>query len=81
MIIPVQEFTNISQPVDYVSVTSSVLWFFLSPSDGGICVFLQLADNFFEWERTNAFDSEDGDVVDAVFVSVIGEIVVNLSRT
>jgi hypothetical protein len=81
MIIPLQELANISQPVDDVSVTSSVLWFFLSPSDGGIFVFLQLADNFFEWERTNAFDSEDGDVVDAVFVSVIGEIVVNLSRT
>lgn len=69
----------VSQPVVDVGVRAGVLWFFLGPCYTGFRVILHLCDNFLEWERTETFNSDDGNIIFALLCSGFLNVEVNLT--
>lgn len=64
-----------------VRPSTSILWLFLSPSDGSVAILFQLSHDLTEWEWTEAFNSENSNIISIVFCSSCFKIIVNLSRT
>ena len=64
-----------------VSPPTSILWLFLSPSDGSVGILFQLSRDLSEWEWTEALNSENSNIISIVFCSSCFKIIVNLSGT
>jgi len=60
---------------------SSILGFLLSPGDGGIFILLQLSNDLLKWEWTEAFNSEDSDIIFIIISSGSLKFIINLSGT
>ena len=64
-----------------VTPSTSILWLFLSPSDGSIGVGFQLIHDLLEWEWAETLNSENSNIISILFGSSAFEIIVNLSGT
>ena len=72
---------NISESWLDVTPSTSILWLFLSPSDGSIGIVFQLSHDLSEWEWTETLNSENSNIISIVFCSSCFKIIVDLSGT
>jgi len=72
---------NISESWLNIGPWSSILGLFLAPGNFSILVLLQLTDNFLEWEWTERFSSENGNISSSKSFSLSFKIIINLTAT
>lgn len=80
LIFPVHELVDVSKPGLGISPSTSILGFFLRPTNLGIRVQFQVLDDFFERERAERLNSENGYIVEALCFSLVLNVVIDLAR-
>jgi hypothetical protein len=74
-----QVLSDVSQSWFNIQPWAGVLGLLLGPCHTSIFIFLQLGNDFFEWEWAKTFDSKDCNVVLAILFSSSLEVIVDLT--
>lgn len=75
------EIKDVSKSRFSIKPCPCILWLLLSPCDRGVLILFELSNNLLEGERTETFNSQDGDVILSSFGSGGLKIVVYLTGT